>query len=243
MMGETIPEATIETVARTLYKEARRYGFRQADYLRLVNSLLDISLQDTGKTPQFRKGAGIDQPSAPVRMPLEGEGVRIRKFTAPDDKVLLVKWLEDQNGRYFLLSRITGATMALDRVIASDENILGVITLDDWTPIGLMAFLDYDRWQRKAEIRKLIGEVAYRGRGFAKKATQLWIRYGLYGLGLKKIYLNTLETQVRNIRLNEELGFTVEGILRKECYFDGEYHDILRMALLNEQEDPSTEAR
>jgi hypothetical protein len=57
---------------------------------------------------------------------------------------------------------------------------------------------------------------------------------GIAGLGLKKIYLNTLETDVRNIRLNEELGFKVEGILRNECFFDGEYHDILRMALLVE---------
>ena len=46
--------------------------------------------------------------------------------------------------------------------------------------------------------------------------------------------LSTLETDLRNVQLNEQLGFKVEGILRNECWFDGAYHDILRMALLVE---------
>jgi diamine N-acetyltransferase len=132
------------------------------------------------------------------------------------------------------LSSITAKTLDIDQVLRSDQNLLGVITLPDATPIGLMAFLDLDRWQRKAELRKLVGEQQYRGRGFARQATTLWIHYGLHGLGLRKIYLNTLQTNIRNIRLNEALGFHVEGILRKEFYLDGEHHDVLRMALFKE---------
>ena len=48
-----------------------------------------------------------------------------------------------------------------------------------------------------------------------------FIAYGILNIG--------------NIKLNEELGFQVEGILRNEVYFDDQYHDILRMGMLIEE--------
>ena len=95
-----------------------------------------------------------------------------------------------------------------------------------------MAFLDHDFEQKKAELRKLIGNPAFRSKGYGKEATKLWIQYGISNLGLRKIYLNTLQTNVRNIRLNQELGFKVEGILRNECSIDGKLYDLLRMGLI-----------
>lgn len=86
--------------------------------------------------------------------------------------------------------------------------------------------------KKKSELRKLIGEPIYRGKGFGKEATKLWIQYGISNLGLQKIYLNTLQTNVRNIRLNQELGFKVEGIFRNECIIDGKKFDLLRMGLV-----------
>jgi len=236
-MNETekaIPEVTIETVARCLYKETQRYGFQQVDYLRFANQLLDMAMRNGHKDTLINGESATRHPLEPLRMPLEGNDVRIREFEAPKDRELFAKWVADKKGRYFLLSTITAKTLGIDEVIDGEQNILGIITLADATPIGMMAFLDYDQCQRKAELRKLIGEIQYRGRGFAKKATRLWIDYGISSWGLKKIYLNTLDTNFRNIRLNEELGFKVEGILRNESYFEGEYHDILRMALLTE---------
>ena len=57
------------------------------------------------------------------------------------------------------------------------------------------------------------------------------MQYGIHGLKLKKIYLNTLDTNIKNIRLNEELGFRVEGILRNEIRVGQQVKDVLRMGL------------
>jgi RimJ/RimL family protein N-acetyltransferase len=46
--------------------------------------------------------------------------------------------------------------------------------------------------------------------------------------------LNTINTNIRNVKLNEKLGFRVEGVLHNELYFDGEYHDVLRMGMVND---------
>ncbi len=250
--GTPIPTETLEAIARSFFKETVAYGFRQVDYLRFVNLILDVSMKNGDRGGRGASGAlpgaaaakaGAAGPDARLgaagaevghAAPLVGQDVEIRAFGAAGDRALFERWMTDSRGRYFLLSRTTARPLELDQLLQTDTNILGVITLGGAEPIGLMAFLDFDRAQRKAELRKLIGNARHRGKGYGKQATELWIRHGFADLGLKKIYLSTLETDVRNIRLNEELGFKVEGILRNECFFDNEYHDILRMALLAE---------
>jgi len=231
-----IPSETLEAIARSLFKSTAEYGFRQIDYLRFVNLILDMSMKNgvTDAPVAPRTKAVADRSRTATSLPLQGESLQIRGYGALSDRDLFEKWMADERGRLFLLSRTTSKPLAIDELLRSDSNVLGVISVGSEVSIGLMAYLDVDQAQKKAELRKLIGEPQYRGRGYGKQATALWIEYGISGLGLKKIYLSTLETDVRNIRLNEELGFKVEGILRNECFFGGEYHDILRMALLAE---------
>ena len=234
--NSSIPNATIEAIARSLFKETAQYGFRQVDYLRFVNVLLDMSMKNGINPEKMNSENVIYDPKKMVTLPLVGERVKVREFVIEKDKPHYDKWVADKDGRHFLISRITAKTTEIGGLIKSDQNIIGVIILNnsEETPIGLLAFFDYDKVQRKAELRKLIGEPEFRGKGLAKEATKLWIQFGISNLGLKKIYLNTIDTNIRNIKLNEELGFKVEGILRNECLVDGKYHDVLKMSYLSE---------
>ena len=238
-MGAThrnIPDLTLETLSRNFFKEAASYGFSQVDYVRFVNLLLDqamnhkpdpVEARGHRESPSDPEKSGLDA----ADLPLSGARVMIRQFDAESDLPLFDRWLSDEWGRYFLLSRGTAECMDIHEVAARDDAVLGIVTLPDSTPIGSVAFLDYDPVQRKAELRKLIGEPGQRKKGLAKEAAGWWIRYGISRLKLKKIYLNTLETDIRNIRLNEGLGFKVEGVLRNEVLIDGVYRDVLRMGL------------
>lgn len=231
MSPDSIPNATIEALARSFYKEAIRFGFKQVDYLRFVNFLLDMSLKNDALPSEAEKPLVI-YTQAPVHFPLEGDHVLVREFIQTVDKKWLDKWLTDVEGRHFLQSRIASQIVDLDRLIHGRDNVLGMICLksDPEIPIGALAFLDYDQTLQQAELRKLIGEPIHRGKGLAKEATRLWIQYGISALGLKKIYLFTLETNIRNIKLNQELGFQVERIFRNAILIDGEYFDILKMS-------------
>lgn len=40
---KSIPQATLEVVTRSFFKETAKYGFNHLDYLRFVNLLLDLS--------------------------------------------------------------------------------------------------------------------------------------------------------------------------------------------------------
>ena len=50
-------------------------------------------------------------------------------------------------------------------------------------------------------------------------------------LGLEKIYVSTLQTHIRNIQLNETIGFQVEGVLHNEVRIRDHRHDVLRMGM------------
>jgi RimJ/RimL family protein N-acetyltransferase len=121
--------------------------------------------------------------------------------------------------------------MKVPALLDNPANVIGIVTLADDAPIGSVAFLDLDSMQRRAELRKLIGVSNARGQGFAEEATTLWIKYGCERLDLEKFYVSTLQTHLRNIRLNESIGFRVEGVLQEEVRIGNNRHDVLRMGL------------
>jgi RimJ/RimL family protein N-acetyltransferase len=230
-MAKRIPKETIDAFARTIQVEARKYGFGLIDLVRLMNSLMDVSLASQDRSHDV---GGAAEYAGPVRLvdsfPLRSALLQIR-LAEPTDVQLLEEWLQDSYGRHFLLSCATAQQHRIEALMSNSRNELGIVALTDGRPIGAVAFLDIDRDQRRAELRKLIGVKTARGKGYAEEATRLWVEYGLRRLGLEKIYVSTLQNHIRNIRLNESVGFHVEGVLRQEVLLNGARHDVLRMGL------------
>lgn len=224
-----VPDKTLETLARNFCREAKDYGFGQVDYLRYVNYLLEYA----DESPEGAPSPSVQQVDREAcrALPLSGKRVSVRAYDPGKDAEHFKRWLADAYGRYFLLSRTSGRRTDIDALTDNPSHHVGVITVDEDTPIGSVVYLNHDEARSKAELRKIIGEPKYRGTGLAKEATELWIAYGLTALGLKKIVVNTLHTHFRNIQLNESLGFKVEGLLHHEAFIDGKYHDVLRMGL------------
>jgi RimJ/RimL family protein N-acetyltransferase len=224
--GEPLPSQTLEAVAKTIYRQAQEYGFSRNDFIRFVNILLDLGMEKSGvytPPPTQEKESGSEK--------LKSQKITVRLYENAD-LPMLQKWVNDPKGAFFLSTRTDQTRwQTLEELVEDKDNIFGIVSLDD-QPIGALAYLNVDKELRKAELRKLIGEPAARGRGYAKMATQYWIEYGISTLGLRKIYVNTLDTNLANIRLNEMLGFRVEGLFRQEIELEGEYRDILRMSLI-----------
>ncbi len=231
-----INKLTLEVISKGIYKETARFGFSTQDYIKLVNQLLDLTIKEKPDNNHSTSViTQITQTEKERDLPLIGKNINVRSFSEEKDKAIVEKWVSDVKGRLFLLSRLTAKEHNLEDLLNNKNNAFGIITLKNDKPIGLLAFLDFDKVNNKAELRKLLGEKEFRGKGYAKEATKLWIEYGISKLKLRKIYLHTIDTNIANIRLNKDLGFKIEGILRKECLIDGEYHDVLRMALIVEE--------
>jgi len=237
-MSDSIPRETIEAFAKTICAEAGKYGFGQIDVVRLINAMMDLSAEDTfqsyGTTP---KGDENREEKHVDSFPLRSRRLWIRRADPRCDMELLDGWIRDQYGRHFLLSCATAQAMDLNALLTNANNEVGIIVGPGNQPIGAVAFLDIDAIQKRAELRKLIGVPDARGQGFAEEATRLWIEYGATILELDKIYVSTLQTHLRNIQLNESIGFKVEGLLRREVLISGERHDVLRMGLCVDRSD------
>ncbi len=227
-----VKNLTMEAISKGIYKETAQFGFSTQDYIKLVNSLLDLTMTNSIKNNSSNGGQTVKEKVKKIELPIQGENVIVRLFDEKKDKKTVTKWLNDEKGRLFLLSRLTSKRCDFDELIHNKDNEFGIVTTLNSDPIGLLGFLNIDQKQRKAELRKLIGVDEYRGRGYAKEATKLWIDYGIHHLNLRKIYLHTIGTNIANIRLNKDLGFKIEGILRQETLIDNEFQDVLRMALI-----------
>jgi len=151
---KVINNVTIETVTKGIINEMSKWGFKPADYITLVNALLDLSLN---KPPASvpKQILTVKRDLVKLNFPLSGEQIKIKPFDRNTDYDTVQRWLKDKLGRWFLLSRSYTRDTTLKELIEDERNILGLITIHDSTPIGLMGYLDYDKNQHKAEMRKI----------------------------------------------------------------------------------------
>lgn len=218
-----------ETVLSTTINELKKLNLSSKDYVNLANSILDIAINGNKVNQVEEVDYLIDEK---IDFPITYEDIVIIPFENKKHKKLLNEWTSSESGKEFLLSRIDNVERNLDELINDKGNIFGIIQTKDKTPIGVMGYLHYDKLNNKAELRKLIGNRDYSGKGFGKKATKAWITFGLNRLKLRKIFIYTYDTNLRNIRINRDLGFNLEGVFKAENLDKDVPKDILRMALI-----------
>lgn len=226
-------EVNLNTLAKSIYIESLEMGFKSGDYVKLMNELLDMTI--SGKKIEIpNESISSESREYKSNLPIKTKHLIIRTYNPELDRKLVAKWFKDENNRLFSLSTTSKNHLDLENLITDNKNIFATITLSNNKPIGLLAILNVDKENRKGEMRKLIGEMSERGKGYAKEATQSWLKYCVGYLGLNKIYINTIEANFKNITLNRQLGFKIEGLLKKECIINNVEHDVLRMAYFRE---------
>ena len=75
----------------------------------------------------------------------------------------------------------------------------------------------------------------HRGKGYAKEAICLLLRYYFQELRYQKANAGVYAFNEPSIRLHESLGFQVEGRLRRNVYTRGEFFDLLWYGLTVEE--------
>lgn len=96
--------------------------------------------------------------------------------------------------------------------------------------VGLVELVEINHIHRRAEFQIIIAP-EHQGKGYATAATRLAMDYAFTVLNLYKLYLIVDCANERAVKVYAKLGFTEEGRLREEFFVDGEYRDVLRMAI------------
>lgn len=99
---------------------------------------------------------------------------------------------------------------------------------------GVMRIDRIDLVNKSAEVGADIAK-AHRRLGVAFEAYTELIDYLFFTLGLNRLSLVTLHSNESARALYKKLGFVEEGVARKAIFRDGEYQDLIMMALISQE--------
>jgi RimJ/RimL family protein N-acetyltransferase len=119
-------------------------------------------------------------------------------------------------------------TSALD----PNSKVFAIETLAERKYIGGIDLQAIDWLDRHAGIGIVIGDSAFRGKGYGTDAMRVIMRMGFDKMGLHRLWLRVYDFNLAGIRCYEKCGFKREGTLRHDRFIDGEYHDTIVMAIL-----------
>jgi len=76
-----------------------------------------------------------------------------------------------------------------------------------------------------------------RGKGIAKRAVGLLVKYCFEELNLNCVYASVLDNNEASKKLWEKFNFHLDGVLRQRIYKNNRYHDLISYSLLKDEFD------
>ena len=176
-----------------------------------------------------------NEPSRISKIEKDPATIKIKKHTREDIQ-LRVKWLNNPSVNKYIGEEVgKGTTLKKEQEWfaeyegSKDKQFFTIY--DEPKPIGFMGLSSISKANKNADLFIAIGEEEYQGRGFGPKALEWLIEYGFTKLELHKINLGVIKDNAPAVKLYKSLGFVVEGEMKDEVFFEGEYHDFLSMAI------------
>ncbi len=99
--------------------------------------------------------------------------------------------------------------------------------------IGNIKIDPVDKIQKSGEYGIMIGDKNEWGRGYAKEASLLVIKYCFQELGLTRISLGVIEKNIGALELYKKMGFKIEQTIENNGVYQGETCNSIRMILVN----------
>lgn len=176
---------------------------------------------------------------------LWGRDIYLRHMTK-EDTDLIVKWRnEDFVRKNFIYQKPftrEGHLNWIETMVKTGRVIQFMICTKEKGPVGSVYLRDIDPAHRRAEYGIFIGEREAQGCGYGTQAAELVVRYSFERLGLHKLMLRVLADNGRARRSYEKAGFVQEAYLKDEVYLEDGYHDVILMAVLNQEKKRGQEA-
>ncbi len=88
-------------------------------------------------------------------------------------------------------------------------------------------------WENKLGRLSIIIKREYWNKGYAQEILPKLVDHAFKRLGLHKIYLMHWKENKKADHLYRKLGFQEEGVFKDEYFWQGKYHDMVRMMIIN----------
>jgi RimJ/RimL family protein N-acetyltransferase len=158
------------------------------------------------------------------------------------DLPLFVQWLADAETKRHLSLRSPMSQALEDKWFEQaverqgrDQYHFVICLISDGRPIGIADLRELNLEDGHAAFGIVIGEKGEWNRGYGTEALNAICDFGFGQLRLERIELDVYAANKRAQRSYEKAGFRLEGTLRHGHFADGEFLDVLRMALLRDE--------
>jgi [ribosomal protein S5]-alanine N-acetyltransferase len=84
------------------------------------------------------------------------------------------------------------------------------------------------------DVGIMIGDKKYRGKGLSKDIIHTIAKYGFETLSLRKLTAGCFDTNIPMKKCFESLGFTIEGVLKNQLLYNGNFIDHVLYACFKE---------
>ena len=166
----------------------------------------------------------------------EAAGIYLRMMTRNDTDLIVAWRTSDAVRRNFIYQELFTRESHENWIRTKVETgqVVQMIICDIATdmPLGSVYIRDIDRQHSKAEYGIFIGEESARGRGVGSATAKLMLRYCFEEEKLHRIYLRVLAGNEAAIGSYENAGFVKEGCLKDDVCLNGEYRDVIWMAIV-----------
>ncbi len=165
--------------------------------------------------------------------------VRLRPIRTSDVDAIM-EWINDPDvTRNFadMSRRITREQELafLERMIASETDRLCAIETLEGEYLGNAGVHKIYWPARNGRLGIVIGKKTARGQGLGTETLRTLAAYAFAELGLHKVWLVHYKTNTRMAHMARKLGFQQEGVLRDEYFHEGDFHDMVRWSLLEDE--------
>lgn len=225
----------LRLVAKAFYRELAKYGVARNEVLAVTNHLLENLVSDGsvgGPKRSFEGPLKITNVNDQWQEQsfLSFSGVTIRPLR-PQEVARLVLWLDESEIRNSFVPALPDDPWRILQYFSHpSREYLAILNGDAF--VGVIGAENIDLENRKFEMKKLIGELAFRGMGIGTRATFAFLYHAFVVRDMHKVFLYSRETNMRNLNLNARLGFELEGILLEEFKHGSRREDVVRMGLL-----------
>ena len=228
-------EQMLRLVARGFYRELINYGVREPQILTVASHLLDHVILKSPPESQasepynklFRSRDVIDRWEEAGTLGVHGVTVApLKKESTP----AILAWLKRPIVRESFYPPFPHSEVELENHLFCSSRDYLAITFED-TFVGIIGSEQVDPQSAKLEMRKLIGSSAKRGKGIGKRATFLFLYYAFIIRQFEKVFIHSMDTNIRNLNLNANFGFVLEGVFFDDAKIGDTKRDVVRMAL------------
>jgi len=169
---------------------------------------------------------------------LRGDRVILRPLSKSDLPRLL-RWINDPEVRYYLESFMPMSETEEEKWLENldkrkPNDLVLAIETTEGVHIGNMGLHRINWRDRTATTGAMIGEKEYWGKGLGTEAKMLFMDYAFNTLNLRRITSQVLVFNCRSIAYSKKCGYVEEGIFREHIWRNGEYHDLVNLAVFRD---------